>query len=82
MIETERLLLKYYSGGDKEIRDMLKNCYCISASEWREMRGGMQVEYKWTDGKNEDFHRFLLHRASEWTILRKPGIHESIKPGR
>ncbi len=25
MIETERLLLKHYSGADKEIRDMLKN---------------------------------------------------------
>lgn len=25
MIEAERLLLKHYSGADKEIRDMLKN---------------------------------------------------------
>ena len=25
MIETERLLLKHYSGEDKEIQDMLKN---------------------------------------------------------
>lgn len=31
-------------------------CYCITASEWKRM----QVQYRWTDGKDEDFRRFYL----------------------
>ena len=44
-------------------------CYCITASEWKEMHGRMQVKYRWTDGKDEDFHRFYLETEAYYNSV-------------
>ena len=44
-------------------------CYCITAPEWKEMHGRMQVEYRWTDGKDEDFHRFYLETEAYYSSI-------------
>ncbi len=37
-----------------------ENCYCITAREWKEKHGRIQAVYRWTNGNDEDFHRFYL----------------------
>lgn len=44
-------------------------CYCITAPEWKEKNGRMQAEYRWTDGKDEDFHRFYLETEAYYSSI-------------
>lgn len=46
-----------------------ESCYCITAPEWKEKRGGMQAEYRWTNGKDEDFHRFYLKTEEYYSSI-------------
>ncbi len=44
-------------------------CYCITASEWKEMYSRIQVEYRWTNGNDEDFHRFYLETEAYYSSI-------------
>ena len=36
---------------------------------WTDMQNRMQVEYRWTDGKDEDFHRFYLETEAYYSSI-------------
>ena len=44
-------------------------CYCITAPEWKETHRGIQVDYRWTNGKDEDFHRFYLETEAYYSHI-------------
>lgn len=44
-------------------------CYCIKAPEWKETNSKIQVEYRWTDGMDEDFHRFYLQTEAYYSSI-------------
>ena len=44
-------------------------CYCITAREWREKNSRMQVEYRWTDGEDEDFHHFYFETEAYYSSI-------------
>ena len=53
----------------QEVHHETEVCYCITVREWREKRGRMQVEYRWTDGKDEAFRRFYLETESYYSSI-------------
>ena len=46
-----------------------ESCYCITAAEWKEKNSSRQAEYRWTDGKDEDFHWFYLETEAYYSRI-------------
>ena len=52
-----------------EIPETYESGGCAAGAERREKSGGMPVEYRWTDGKDEDFRRFYLETEAYYSSI-------------